>query len=807
MILHNLKVAVRNLMKYKLQTAISVLSIAIGIVTLSFTHSLMSRYRLPQIFDEPYADRTYIVKFLPTNEETKSHVEHEMRMFRAFEGENCAKIDENIIRALKGNGGLRNAEKIVVPNIITPSLSAEFHLTDSTIRQGMITGRIMDPNLPDYSGITSAITGKKIGALKAGEAIICEDAVKKIFGDKNPIGAVQTYTNEWQNFPVTVKDVFSSTSILEPYFSNCDMFYCIADSIEDNYVFQFNFTQWVNVVIKKGATVKDLEKEIDTKVAPLGYKSELITFLRGNPNLEKVTPIRILVSIIGSLILLAAIIGFLRIEIQLFYARRRELALRIVNGAKRGQVFVCIFSEISIVIGLSIIISIILGGLLQKFFDTKFINFLEHINYSLRIADLWQNSIVIGITLLIICSLIAWIALSRMAKEEHGIVANMQKSRSHIFRNSMLCIQMVICIVFVCCAFTLFKGTEEILKANNVPEKDAIYSKYLYIKPNRASDADHLLNEIKGLSNIEDMVMYDINYQALEELADNPELSEKLNGEVYYQFYETLDTTVLATLGLNVKWINNNIDKNQCFILSEETYKKFQEYGIFDHSTLTIKYSNLTLPVGGVVKNMPYDRLEGEFIITVYPDLEKSHHSYILVPKEGREKALKQSVQKTINRLEPQAINDMLFNFREKMNPMVGVAETIRYAGWILGIVSLIICAMSIFSSITLDTRARRKEVAIRKVNGAKNPDIYRMFGKIYMVLIGIALLISIPLCLLFNKMIEDLIKEIVPSTILSPVGPIIIGSCIVILLIFAIVCWQIHRVVQVDPSKIIAKE
>ena len=41
MTFHNLKVAVRNLMKYKLQVTISVLSIAIGIVTLapvSYTH-------------------------------------------------------------------------------------------------------------------------------------------------------------------------------------------------------------------------------------------------------------------------------------------------------------------------------------------------------------------------------------------------------------------------------------------------------------------------------------------------------------------------------------------------------------------------------------------------------------------------------------------------------------------------------------------------------------------------------------------------------------------------------------------------
>lgn len=42
MILHNLKVAVRNLMKYKLQTIISIISIAIGIVTLALAHSVLA---------------------------------------------------------------------------------------------------------------------------------------------------------------------------------------------------------------------------------------------------------------------------------------------------------------------------------------------------------------------------------------------------------------------------------------------------------------------------------------------------------------------------------------------------------------------------------------------------------------------------------------------------------------------------------------------------------------------------------------------------------------------------------------------
>lgn len=65
MTFHNLKVAVRNLMKYKLQTIISVLSIAIGIVTLAFAHAAMSRLKLPCIYSQPYAERAYNVSLKP----------------------------------------------------------------------------------------------------------------------------------------------------------------------------------------------------------------------------------------------------------------------------------------------------------------------------------------------------------------------------------------------------------------------------------------------------------------------------------------------------------------------------------------------------------------------------------------------------------------------------------------------------------------------------------------------------------------------------------------------------------------------
>ncbi|MDE5997275.1 MAG: hypothetical protein K2G77_03580 [Muribaculaceae bacterium] len=134
-ILHDLKVAVRNLMKYKLQTAISVLTIAVGIITLAFVHSMMTRYRLPNIFDQSYRDRAYEVIF--------KNIEN---------GEPSLSVSPELIRALKGNGGLHNAERIVVPNGTVFSNKMEFQLSDSSFRKGEVMATVIDPEFPEYAG-------------------------------------------------------------------------------------------------------------------------------------------------------------------------------------------------------------------------------------------------------------------------------------------------------------------------------------------------------------------------------------------------------------------------------------------------------------------------------------------------------------------------------------------------------------------------------------------------------------------------------------------------------------------------------
>ena len=51
-------------MKYKLQTVVSILSIAIGILTLAIVHTVLHELKRPAVTNEPYYDRLYEVAII-----------------------------------------------------------------------------------------------------------------------------------------------------------------------------------------------------------------------------------------------------------------------------------------------------------------------------------------------------------------------------------------------------------------------------------------------------------------------------------------------------------------------------------------------------------------------------------------------------------------------------------------------------------------------------------------------------------------------------------------------------------------------
>lgn len=345
------------------------------------------------------------------------------------------------------------------------------------------------------------------------------------------------------------------------------------------------------------------------------------------------------------------------------------------------------------------------------------------------------------------------------------------------------------------------------LKVCNVPENDSQCADWLIISLTQASHPEQLEEELSHLSELEAMIPCSQFYTSVNDISRNPEYSEKLNGNVYYRFYTPEDTTLLTYLDIDVEWLPGNVNKDMCLLIGEKLYEKFKEIGMLERGGLSVDYSDKFMPVAGIIRKFPYDRY-GKSIIAIGLKSIPVHNYSILIPKTGKGNTLAESVAETVSRVEPENITPLITKYREQEDILPAIVESAEGAGLILGGISIIICLMGIYSTISLETRARRKEMAIRKVNGAKGRDIYRIFGRIYALLILGSLTVSIPVCVLVNRWVQNYINDELPDPMkLSPLVPIVVGILLVIAFIITIVGWQIHRVMRIDPASIIAKE
>ena len=792
MILHNLRVAIRNLMRYKVQTLVSVLSIAIGIVTLAFVHAAMSDYKFSALLDQPYYERAYNIGFSPLEESEPQA--------NGCETGSCD-ITPDIVRALKPEGGLRCAEQVtVLADMIEGTISTEFHLCDSTVRKTLLIGNMVDPGLPNYLGLRSAITGEKIKPLKPGEAIISKREAAQIFGDANPIGATQESPLHRQPGQITIVDVFDTPSCFDHWFTRPALYYTFGP-IEQFGSGNANERWEISLVLKDGFTRQQLQTELDAHVKPLGLKSVLTKEAdRMSETNAQIILTNTLAHIAGSLILVAAIVGFLRMQVQLFWMRKREVALRITHGARMRHLFWLFFTETCLTVALSVVVAILTGKWLERIVYTGLAYVSDLPEMSVPLVRLY--SLHIGLGLLLICGLGVWVAVRRISASGSGLAANLRGSRTHLFRNAMLCLQVTVCTVFVCGNLIVLSWSREMLSYYNLPANDDFYRKCILMNMVMSGKRKQLMEEVRHLPSLDKVIPQGISYLSFRELDDNPDMLAALNGRYYQPFYLESDTALLSFYGVRVNWIRRPADEGAYLLLDEDIYQKFRATESLGNGTLSVDpYGKgfRSVPIAGTIPKFPYS--DHGVSVLVNHETTASFQDYVLVPKAGRYGSLMQEVEQAIRRIEPEVVEPIATNLRDSQSEITTMVEGMRTLGWMLGFVSLVICAMGIYSTISLDTRSRQQEVAIRKVCGAKGRDIYILFGRIYLAVIVVALSIAIPVSVLFNRAMIDLDTRTSECGTLSPFMPCLVGSSFIVTLIASIVVWEIRKVMQVGRT------
>ena len=789
MLLHNLKVALRNILKYKVQTLGSILSLAIGMVTLAVVHSFLQNFRMPSISHEAYYDRVYTIRF---------------DSIQKRQTDDPINANGDIIRAIKANGGLRCIEQGPYAHGLMSGGSAEFTLSDKTKRKMQLEPILIERHYPNFAGYRSAITGEKIKVLDTHDAIISKKLSQQIFGDRNPVGTSVNLMKGDDNYQLRIVDVYQDLSLNEIngrptalYFSPCEF----EDMDFDQY-----FARQLYVVLKEGSTPQQLEAEANGRLKPLGLKTNIRPLKEqlDEENASSATGCSI-TYLISSLILLAAIIGFMRMHAQLFWMRRREISLRITNGATRLQLFSMFATEVVMIVLMAYIMAVFMGAWICDYLAMP--QFAEIMFELGTISHLYLYSLVIGLVVIVLCLAVIWIVLSRICRRTQTLDSGMRRSHNNWFRNTMLCVQVIISMFFLGVTFCLLCWAGKMAEYNHIPDDERPYKQSLYMQTYDAENSQRLRDKLIHLPQVERWIPYSWGYWKIDELAENEEFSKAAwQGDrivTHYCIRNTSDTSLLDFLKIKVNW-KPKADKKKCILVNEELYKHMRQHRVAPNDMLTI--DNDSYKIAGTFQSIPYVqnmKYDMYTFIVIDPKFSYETNDYILVAKPGEYKEMKVAVDRTIQQLEPTVVAQMSTNLRNRIAFEMFMVEILQSIAWALAVVSLAICMISIFSTVMLDTQTRKKEVAIRKVNGALTKDITKLFGRTYLVITLIAMVFAVVAMLLFHIVLSQLFEMVE----INPVMPILMSVVVVAVFIAVIIAWQVRKTMKVDPSEILAKE
>jgi len=527
--------------------------------------------------------------------------------------------------------------------------------------------------------------------------------------------------------------------------------------------------------------------------------------------------ISLIIMLPGLLILLSALSNFFHLLLSNIMMRRREYVLRRAHGAHTWHLWLMVSTQVVItmlLVGLaSLIIVDIVAPLLQFNVNGNLITFDTHL---MLVQDLEHIAI-----LLVIGLVVAWLAVARIRKDslqEAMKTSTGARPSRHILRNILLCWQLVVGCFFITILAAVYlqlgQNQQSTLPQFSKTDKENI-----------------LLFVISRGENDEFGSALDAELNAspdVERFATSSNYSPIMSGWKEYMIDERGDTLMISFMRMNQQqfeflsipllsgeWARQEDEavadpdflKRYHLELGDQIsvvfhYFKYNEMGVQEEV-----YQDHTYTITGVV-----DCRMSDFNHNVTGGLAPDPGIFIFSPNNSfywvkcRPGTVEKVKQLSKDALDKAGLRmDMNFDTLKHNidREFEGISQFIPIF-WLFCFIALSIALLGIYSAITVDTTYRRKEMAIRKINGAKARHIAMLFARLYIRLLVIAAAIAFPLAYL-------LIDVIVTNSFLTTFNHgfgFYLGIFLLVAVFVALtVGVQIWRISRIEPASVVKSE
>ena len=127
----------------------------------------------------------------------------------------------------------------------------------------------------------------------------------------------------------------------------------------------------------------------------------------------------------------------------------------------------------------------------------------------------------------------------------------------------------------------------------------------------------------------------------------------------------------------------------------------------------------------------------------------------------------------------------------------------VAYVSTAFALIAIVVSCLGLLGVSLFDLRQRYREIAIRKVNGAKRGDLYRLLFRKYAVVLGAAFVVSVPVAwYIVHRYTADFVVRL-------PLSPWIFlaALAVVALLSLGTLWWQVRRAAGTNPVEALKRE
>jgi ABC-type antimicrobial peptide transport system permease subunit len=714
MIQHYFTVAFRNMWKYKSQTLISVAGLAVGFACFAMA-TLWIRYEMTYDSFHKDADRLYRVSI---QDDYNIYTDGITSSITAPLAQYMKKTFPEISDATKIVQRRYNIEIDDVTSGIDMILtdSSFFKIFDVRVIEGN-----MDFLIPENKQI--AITQNKAIQLSGKDNPVGKTV--KINGQTYTIGAIVNGFPKHSNYAFDVLGVYehSAGNIVVRIAPGVDMESFSKKLHEHKTTVRYQF-------VYKGeyrTGNKNIDKIILSQLTSIHYK---------DPHVSSTVKFQHLVifAVAGSLLILCTLFNYLTLFVSRFRIRMREFALRIVFGASNRS----LFALLSVEFLMSLVTALLAGIFLIQAIIPYFIK-LSGINIESSFIYI-ESLIYIGIVILI--SLLTFLLVLYMLRGKALNIA-LRRNNRKMFRKTSVVVQLIISTGFAFCTVIILK---QIYYLHNT---DLGFSMKNCGHISLHTDAAVLENELRQIPEIEktlagfpsmigNFYISEVTYKR----NDSPVNSEPVNmrpasiSEELAEFYE-----IKLVAG---EMLSPN-DPEEYVLINESAAEIF---GWKDPTGKTlISSENTACIIKGVIKNIYSFSPTSPVLATVYMYEDKEEGNSILFKyRDGTWETCKNKIMQLVKEKYPELDSKISINndatkysaFLKSENALLAILTVISF-------VCMTVCVFGFVSIVSLTCEERRKEIAIRKINGATIKDILDIFFKEHLTLLVIGSIIAFP--------------------------------------------------------------